>query len=264
MDLNLNGKIALVSGSTAGIGRAIATELALLGATVVVNGRTDARVAEAIEAIKADVPNAELRGVAADLSTSLGCQGLVQAAPDVDILVNNLGIFEPKPFEEITDRDWLRFFETNVMSGVRLSRAYLPNMRERKWGRIIFISSESAVQIPAEMIHYGMTKTAQVAVARGLAETTVNTAITVNTILAGPTSSEGVQEFVGTLARQRGISAEEFEQEFFKSVRPSSLLQRFILPSEIAAMVAFVCSPAASAINGAALRVEGGCVRSVL
>lgn len=262
MDIDLNGKTALVSGSTAGIGRAIATELAQLGASVIVNGRTQERVDDAIAAIQADVPTAKLRGVAADLSSILGCQGLVSVAPDVDILVNNLGIFEPKPFEEITDGDWLRFFETNVMSGVRLSRAYLPGMRSRKWGRIVFISSESAVQIPAEMIHYGMTKTAQVAVARGLAETTVNTAITVNSVLAGPTASEGVQEFVGSLARQRGLSAEEFETEFFKSARPSSLLQRFIVPSEIAAMVAFVCSPAASAINGAALRVEGGVVRA--
>lgn len=264
MNTDLTGKTALVSGSTAGIGRAIATELAALGATVIVNGRTDTRVSDAIAAIQADVPNAKLRGIAADLSTALGCQGLVATAPDVDILVNNLGIFAPKPFEEIADGEWLRFFETNVMSGVRLSRAYLPGMRERKWGRIVFISSESAVHIPAEMIHYGMTKTAQVAVARGLAETTMNTAITVNTILAGPTASEGVQDFVGSLARERGISAEEFEQEFFRSVRPTSLLQRFILPSEIAAMVAFVCSPAASAVNGAALRVEGGVVKAVL
>jgi len=264
MNIDLIGKTALVSGSTAGIGLAIATELAGLGATVVVNGRTDARVGEAIAQIQRDVPNAKLRGIAADLSSALGCQGLLSVAPDVDILVNNLGIFEPKPFEEITDMDWLRFFETNVMSGVRLSRAYLPGMRERKWGRIVFISSESAVQIPSEMIHYGMTKTAQLAVARGLAETTVNTAITVNSILAGPTASEGVQAFVGSLARQRGMTAEEFEQEFFKSARPSSLLQRFIVPSEIAAMVAFVCSPAASAVNGAALRVEGGVVRAVL
>lgn len=263
MNTDLSGKTALVSGSTAGIGRAIATELARLGAQVVVNGRTQARVDEAIAAIQQEVPTAKLRGVAADLGTTLGCQGLVEVAPDVDVLVNNLGIFEPKPFEQISDGDWLRFFETNVMSGVRLSRAYLPGMRERKWGRIVFISSESAVQIPAEMIHYGMTKTAQAAVARGLAESTVNTAITVNTILAGPTASEGVQEFVGSLAKQQGVSAEEFEQQFFKTARPSSLLQRFILPSEIAAMVAFVCSPAASAVNGAALRVEGGVVRAV-
>jgi len=262
MNLDLSGKTALVSGSTAGIGLAIATELAQQGALVIVNGRTDSRVNEAIAKILADVPTAKLRGVAADLGTTQGCAGLVSVAPDVDVLVNNLGIFEPKPFEQITDADWLRFFEINVMSGVRLSRAYLPAMRERKWGRIVFISSESAVQIPAEMIHYGMTKTAQVAVARGLAETTVNTGITVNSILAGPTASEGVQEFVGSLAAQRGMSAEEFEAEFFKSARPSSLLQRFIVPSEIAAMVAFVCSPAGSAVNGAALRVEGGVVRA--
>jgi len=263
MNLDLTGKIALVSGSTAGIGLAIATELAEYGARVVVNGRTQERVEAAIANIKKEKPDANLLGVAADLSTAAGCLGLLKVVPDVDILVNNMGIFEPKPFEEIPDTDWLRFFEANVMSGIRLSRSYLPGMRKRDWGRIVFISSESAVQIPSEMIHYGMTKTAQAAVARGIAETTVNTAITVNTILPGPTASEGVTAFVGSLARDQGMSAEDFEAKFFKTVRPSSLLQRFILPSEVAAMVAFVCSPAASAVNGATLRVEGGVVRAV-
>lgn len=262
MNLNLSGKTALVSGSTAGIGRAIATELAQLGAQVVVNGRTANRVNDTIAAIKKEVPNANLRGIAADLGTAAGCAALVKELPDVDILVNNMGIFEPKPFDEIPDGDWLRFFEVNVMSGVRLSRAYVGGMRARNWGRVIFISSESAVQIPAEMIHYGMTKTAQVAVARGLAETTAKTGVTVNSILVGPTASEGVQDFVGSLARQRGVSAKDFETEFFKSARPSSLLQRFIAPNEIGALVAFVCSPAASAINGAALRADGGVVRA--
>lgn len=262
MNLDLSGKTALVTGSTAGIGRAIATELAQLGAQVIINGRTDTRVNEAIAAIKKDSPKANLRGIAADLGTAAGCAALIKALPAVDILVNNLGIFEPKPFEEIPDEDWLRFFEVNVMSGVRLSRAYLAGMRAKNWGRIVFISSESAVQIPTEMIHYGMTKTAQVAVARGLAETTLRSGVTVNSILVGPTASEGVQEFVGSLAEQRGISSEAFEAEFFKTARPTSLLQRFIVPPEIGAMVAFVCSPAASAINGAALRADGGVVRA--
>ncbi|PTY07679.1 oxidoreductase [Opitutaceae bacterium EW11] len=263
MNIDLTGKTALVSGSTAGIGLAIAAELAQRGASVVINGRTAERVAAAEQAILNAVPQAKLRGIAADLGTAEGCAALVNMVPDVDVLVNNLGIFEPKPFEQIPDADWFRFFEVNVMSGVRLSRAYMGRMREQKWGRVIFISSESAVQIPVEMIHYGMTKTAQAAVARGLAETTVNTAVTVNSILVGPTASEGVQDFVGSLARAGGKTPEETELEFFKTARPSSLLQRFILPSEVAAMVAFVCSPAASAVNGAALRVDGGVVRAV-
>ena len=264
MNLNLSGKIVLVSGSTAGIGLAIAEELASTGALVVINGRTEERVAAALKTILSKTPGAHLRGIAADLGTAEGCAALVQKVPHVDILVNNLGIFEPKPFDQITDGDWFRFYEVNVLSGVRLSRAYLPAMRTQKWGRIVFISSESGQQIPAEMIHYGMTKTAQLAVARGLAETTTNTAITVNSILVGPTASEGVQEFVGKLAKQNDMTPEKFEQEFFRTARPSSLLQRFILPSEVAALVAFVCSQAASAINGAALRVDGGVVRSIL
>lgn len=263
MDIDLTGKAALVSGSTAGIGQAIAVELARRGASVVVNGRTEERVRTALDAILLEVPQAQLRGIAADLGTAQGCEAVVSHVPQVDILVNNLGIFEPKPFSEITDAEWMRFYEVNVLSGVRLSRAYFPGMLARKWGRVIFISSESAVQIPAEMIHYGMTKTAQTAVARGMAELTVNTAVTVNSILVGPTASEGVQTFVGSLAEKSGKSAEEFEADFFKTARPSSLLQRFILPTEVAATVAFVCTPAASAINGAALRCDGGVVRAV-
>jgi hypothetical protein len=259
MDLQLNGKTAVVTGSTAGIGLAIASLLAHEGATVVVNGRTQERVEKAIEHIGS---GAKTRGVAADLATARGVDEFVSQVSEADILVNNLGIFEPKPFEEISDADWLRFFETNVMSGVRLSRAYLPRMRERNWGRIVFVSSESALQIPAEMIHYGMTKTAQIAIARGLAETCAGTGVTVNAVLPGPTASEGVKEFVGSLAEQNRQTSAEFEKEFFESARPTSLLQRFAKPEEVAPLVAFLCSPLSAATNGAALRVDGGVVKS--
>ncbi len=262
MDLKLQNKTALVTGSTAGIGFAIALGLAKEGAAVVVNGRTQARVDSALRHIHEAAPQAQISGVAADLSGAEGIETLIQHTPEVDILVNNLGIFEIKPFEQITDADWFRFFEANVMSGVRLSRHYLPHMKEKNWGRILFISSESAINIPVEMIHYGMTKTAQVAVARGLAETTTGTGVTVNTILPGPTSSEGVATFVEQMAAARGVEKATVEQEFFQTARPSSLLQRFITPEEVANLVIFVASPAASAINGAALRVEGGVVRS--
>ncbi|MFZ3373920.1 MAG: SDR family oxidoreductase [Chthoniobacterales bacterium] len=263
MDLEIEGKIALVTGSTAGIGFAIAKRLACEGAEVIVNGRTDERVRDAIEKIEKEAPKAKLRGIAADLGSAGGCQEVVKQAPRVDILVNNVGIFEPKAFEKITDADWERFFGVNVMSGVRLSRAYLPQMKERNWGRIVFISSESALQIPVEMIHYGMTKTAQLAIARGLAETCQSTNVTVNSVLPGPTASEGVTDFVSNLAAENKISAKEFEKEFFKNARPTSILQRFIEPDEIANVVAFVCSPLASAINGAAVRADGGVVRSI-
>ena len=199
-----------------------------------------------------------------DLGTPAGCEALIRQVPAVDILINNLGIFEPKPFEQIPDADWQRLFEVNVMSGVRLSRAYLPGMKQRNQGRIVFISSESAVQIPAEMVHYGMTKTAQVAVARGIAESCAGTAVTVNSVLAGPTASEGVTTFVATLAKKQGTTPQEFEKQFFRDVRPSSLLKRFIQPEEVAAVVVFVCSPEAAAINGAAVRADGGVVKSVL
>ena len=264
MDLNLSGKTALITGSTAGIGLAIATKLAGRGASVVLNGRTEDRVKLAMERLLKEVPGANVRGIATNLGTAAGCEGLVSQLPEVDILVNNLGIFEPKSFHEITDADWIRFFEVNVMSGVRLSRAYFRAMLERKWGRIVFISSESAVQIPVEMIHYGMTKTAQVAIARGMAEMTVNTAVTVNSVLVGPTSSEGVRTFVESLAEESGKSHEEFEQEFFKTARPSSLLQRFILPGEVGSFVAFLCTPEASAINGSSLRCDGGVIRAAV
>ncbi|HEX6041478.1 SDR family NAD(P)-dependent oxidoreductase [Longimicrobium sp.] len=264
MDLGLRGKRALVTGSTAGIGFAAARALAAEGAEVWINGRTDERVSAAARRIEDYVPGATVRGIAADLGTAQGAERVIQALPDVDVLVNNVGIFAPQAFEQISDADWMRFFETNVLSGVRLSRAYLPGMRARDWGRIVFVSSESAVQIPAEMIHYGMTKTAQVAVARGLAETTVGTGITVNTVLPGPTASEGVGTFVEQLAAERGIGFEQMEQEFFATARPSSLLRRFATPDEVAGMIAYVCSERASATNGAALRVDGGVVRSIL
>jgi NAD(P)-dependent dehydrogenase (short-subunit alcohol dehydrogenase family) len=264
MDLELKGKRALVTGSTAGIGLAAARLLAAEGAAVTVNGRTQERVDAAVRAIGSAVRGAQLQGVAADLGTAEGCARMTRAVPDVDILVNNLGIFEPKPFEEIPDADWMRFFEVNVLSGVRLARHYLPGMRSRDWGRIVFVSSESAVQIPAEMIHYGTTKTAQLAVARGIAETTVGTGITVNSVLPGPTASEGVTTFVTQMAASRGVDGATMEREFFATARPSSLLQRFITPDEVGAMIVYVCSARASATNGAALRVDGGVVRSVV
>jgi NAD(P)-dependent dehydrogenase (short-subunit alcohol dehydrogenase family) len=264
MDLQLTNKTAVVTGSTAGIGFAIASLLAQEGAAVVVNGRSQKRVDEAIEHIRRVRKDVHVTGVAADLGASEGVEMLTASVPQVDILVNNLGIFEPKPFTEIPDEDWLRFFEINVLSGVRLSRFYLPGMLQRNWGRIVFISSESALNIPVEMIHYGVTKTAQIALARGLAETTAGTNVTVNSVLAGPTRSEGVNGFLQELAKAQGASISTLEKEFFRSVRPSSLLKRFATPEEVAAMVVYVCSPVASATNGAALRVEGGVVRSIV
>lgn len=264
MDLQLSDKVALVSGSTAGIGLAIATTLAEEGATVIVNGRTQERVNQALEILEQSVPNAKLQGIAADLGTKAGVELLLQQVPEVNILVNNLGIYGSQAFEDISDEEWMNILEVNVMSGVRLSRHYLPLMLKKDWGRIIFISSESALNIPAEMIHYGVTKTAQVALSRGLAETTAGSQVTVNTVLPGPTRSEGVETFIEGLAKEQNISPEQVEKEFFTKMRPSSLIQRFATTSEVAALVAFVASPVASAINGAALRVEGGLVRSIL
>lgn len=261
MDLQLQGKKALVTGSTAGIGLAIATMLASEGAEVVVNGRTQARVDEAVAKVRAVARDgAAVSGIAADAGSRAGAEQLLAQVPSVDVLVNNLGIFDPKPFLEIPDEDWLRFFEVNVLSGVRLVRAYLPGMLARNWGRVVFISSESAFQIPAEMIHYGMTKSAQVSVARGIAETTAGTGVTVNSVLPGPTRSEGVEEFVNKLSG--GKDFHEFERDFFTNVRPTSLLKRFETVEEIAAVVAFVCSPLAAAIHGAAVRAEGGVLKS--
>lgn len=263
MDLQLQGKRALVTGSTAGIGLATAAALVREGVAVVINGRTSRRVEEAIQTIQGHGESGQVSGVAADLSTAEGVAQLVSLVPDVDILINNMGIFEPKPFEEIPDADWFRFFETNVMSGVRLSRHYLPGMKSRGWGRIVFVSSESAIQIPAEMIHYGMTKTAQLAIARGIAETTSGTGVTVNSVLPGPTESEGVGAFVADLAKQQGVDRKVVEAEFFKTARPTSLIQRFGTVEEVANMIVFVSSPLASATNGAAFRVDGGVIRAI-
>jgi NAD(P)-dependent dehydrogenase (short-subunit alcohol dehydrogenase family) len=263
MDFGLQGKRALVTGSTAGIGYAAAAALAREGASVTLNGRTPARVAQALERLRAEQPGASLHGVAADLANAEGCARLTSAVPEVDILVNNVGIFEPKPFEAIPDADWMRFFEVNVMSGVRLSRHYVRGMRARNWGRIVFVSSESGLQIPAEMVHYGMTKTAQLAVARGLAETLAGTGVTVNSVLPGPTASEGVSGFLAQMAQAQGLDVAAIERNFFATARPSSLLKRFETPEEIAAMIAYVCSVPAAATSGAALRVDGGVVRSI-
>jgi NAD(P)-dependent dehydrogenase (short-subunit alcohol dehydrogenase family) len=263
MDLGLHGKRALVTGSTAGIGFATAESLACEGARVVVNGRTQTRVDLAISQLKGIVSGAWIEGIAADLSDAAGCARVIEAYPEFDIVVNNMGIFEPKPFTEISDADWLRFFQSNVMSGIRLSRHYVAGMRERNWGRIVFVSSESALQIPVEMIHYGVTKTAQLAVARGLAETLTGTNVTVNSVLPGPTASEGVGAFVEQMAVSSGKTAAEVEKEFFHDARPSSVLQRFADPSEIASLITYVCSERASATTGSALRADGGVVRSI-
>jgi NAD(P)-dependent dehydrogenase (short-subunit alcohol dehydrogenase family) len=263
MKIDLSGKTALVTGSTSGIGHAIAKGLASAGASVVLNGRAQAKVDAAVDALAKALPDCKLRGIAADVSTAPGCDALVAALPDVDILINNAGIFEPKGFFDIPDEDWTRFLEVNVMSGVRLSRAYMKGMLQRNWGRIVFISSESALNIPKEMIHYGVTKTAQLAVSRGLAEMTRGTAVTVNSVLPGPTMSEGVETFVKELAKQNGQSVEEAASQFVKQFRPTSLLQRFAGVEEIANMVVYVSSKEASATNGAALRAEGGIIQTI-
>jgi len=262
MDLKLTGKLALVSGSTAGIGHAIATALAAEGARVIVNGRTQAAVDAVVAGIGAG-PGGEVLGFAGDLSQADAAETLVRRFPGIEVLVNNLGIFEPRPFEQIPDADWLRFFDVNVLSGVRLARLCLPAMRQANWGRIIFISSESGVQIPSEMIHYGMTKTAQLAVARGLAKLTRGTAVTVNSVLPGPTMSDGVETMLKAIAKESGQTVEEAAANFVKQHRPDSLLQRFASVDEIANMVVYVASKEASATNGAALKVEGGIVNTI-
>ncbi len=259
MDYRLEGKLAFVTGSTRGIGKATAMLLQREGAEVIVHGRTK----ESVERARKDLPTAH--GVHGDLGTRAECERIIDEVEDigiVDILVNNAGIFEPKKFTEIPDEDWFRFFEVNVMSGVRFARAFLPEMLLKNWGRIIFISSESAVNIPEEMIHYGMTKTAQLAVSRGLAEMTKGTEVTVNAILPGPTASEGVADFMKHMAASRGQDAKTAEVEFFKLLRPTSLLQRFEDPMEVAQTIVFVASPLSSAIDGAVLRADGGVVKS--
>src|SRR6266436_2135659 len=260
MNLELIGKTALISGSTKSIGFAIASQLAAEGAHVIVNGRSESAVNSALQQIRQAVPNEKVEGFGGDLATAEATENLLKLFPVVDILVNNLGVYGPKPFDAISDEDWRHIFEVNVLSGVRLSRAYISEMKQRNWGRIIFISSESAIFTPKEMIHYGMTKTAQLAVSRGLAEYCGGTGVTVNSILPGPTRSAGLEDFVTQF--RGGHSFEAIEKEFFKSVRPSSLLKRFETPDEVARLVTFVCSPLASAINGAALRVDGGVVSS--
>lgn len=272
MDLQLQGKKAFVSGSTQGIGFAIARHLLTEGAAVVINGRSEQKVQEAAGKLKNTLastlsipPDAvPVSGIAADFGQASDVENLIRQLGPVDILVNNAGIFEPKPFTAITDGDWTRFFEINVLSGIRLSRMQLPGMLERNWGRILFISSESAIHIPEEMIHYGMTKTAQLAISRGLAELTKGTGVTVNSVLPGPTMSEGVDEFVRQLAQSKQVSEKEVESDFFRNMRPTSLLQRFASTDEIANMVTYLCSPLASATNGAAVRVDGGVVRSIV
>ncbi|HEY9254142.1 MAG TPA: SDR family oxidoreductase [Stenotrophomonas sp.] len=264
MQIDLKHKTAIVTGSTAGIGLAIATGLAAAGARVIVSGRTQQRVDDAIASISRNMPHAELSGVAADLGTREGAQALIAAVPATDILVNNLGIFEPKAFFDIPDEDWLRFFEVNVLSGVRLARHYAPGMAQRGWGRIQFISSESGVQIPAEMVHYGVSKTAQLAVSRGLAESLAGTGVTVNAILPGPTSSEGVADFFGKIAAEKGISQAEVERDFIATHRPTSLIQRLATVDEVANLSVYLASEQASATTGTAVRVDGGVVRSVI
>ena len=264
MNLQLQGKRALVTGSTAGIGYATAQALAAEGVAVTLNGRSPERVAVAVARLHAEFPQATLHGVAADLGTREGVAALVAACPEVDLLINNLGIFNPQPFEQIDDAEWLRFFQVNVMSGVRLTRALLPGMKARNWGRVIFISSESGICPPAEMVHYGMTKSAQLSVARGLAETCVGTGVTVNSVLPGPTLTEGAGEFFASLARGQGQTFDEAARDFFAHARPTSLLKRFIQPAEVASLVAYLCSPLAAATTGAALRADGGVVRSLV
>lgn len=264
MDLQLTNKKALISGSTAGIGLAIAKKLAAEGAEVIVNGRTQQRVDKAIAEIKAETNSQKVTGITADFSKADEIDALIKQLPQIDILVNNVAIFEPKEFAAITDEDWMRFFEVNVLSGVRLSRAYFPKMLDQNWGRIIFISSESALQIPAEMIQYGTTKTAQLAVSRGLAELTKGTNVTVNTILPGPTLSEGVGGFIEAMAKNGNTTEEQVKKQFFAEIRPTSLIQRFTEPEEVANLVAYIASPLSSATNGAALRADGGVVKTAV
>ncbi len=264
MDLQLSDKTALVTGSTAGIGLATVKNLAREGATVWINGRTQQRIDEAVLEIRKEIPDARLHGIPADFSKPEEINRLLGKLPEVDILVNNVAIFEPKPFVDIPDEDWLKFFEVNVLSGIRLARHYFPFMIKKNWGRVIFISSESAINIPEEMIHYGMTKTAQLAVSRGLAELTRGTNVTVNAVLPGPTNSEGVGGFIKQMAKQQNKPKEQVEKEFFQTARPSSIIARFTTTEEIANLITYVASPLSSATNGSALRADGGVAKIVI
>ena len=263
MDLKLTGKTALVTGSTAGIGFGIARRLLQEGASVVINGRTEARINSALDQLRRVIPDCTVQGCAADFADADAIQHLLDNHDSIDILINNVGIFAPKAFVEITDEEWLHFFEVNVLSGVRLSRHYLPRMLDQNWGRIIFISSESGIQIPAEMVHYGTTKTAQLGVSRGLAQQTAGTNVTVNTVIPGSTRSEGSEKFISDLAKERGLSKEDVEREFFEKIRPTCLLERFATIDEVATFVTYLASPLPTANNGAYLQVDGGTVSTI-
>lgn len=264
MDLKIKDKAAFISGSTAGIGYATAKRLAVEGAQVIINGRTQAAVDEAVSSLKLETNNSNVSGIVADFYKVDEISNLLNQLPAIDILINNAGIFEPKPFAEINDEDWFRFFNINVMSGVRLSRALFPKMLEKNWGRIIFISSETGVSAASEMVHYGMTKTAQIAISRGIAELTKGSNVTVNSILPGPTKSRGINGFIADMAKENNITPIQAEQNFFKDIRPTSLIQRFASVEEVADTVAYYASPLASATNGAAIRVEGGTIKAII
>jgi NAD(P)-dependent dehydrogenase (short-subunit alcohol dehydrogenase family) len=263
MELHLKDKKVLISGSTSGIGFAIAKAFAQEGATVYINGRNGEKVASAVHQITLNIPDAVVHGITADLTTIEGLEKTIAELPKVDILVNNLGIYEPVAFFESTDKDWTKLFDVNVMSGVRLTRHYMPGMMKNNWGRVLFISSESGLQVPTEMIHYGMSKTAQLSIANGLAQLTKGTGVTVNSILPGPTFSDGVERFIGELAQQQNTTEKAVEQQYFSETRPLSLLQRFITPEEVASAVVYAASPLAAATNGAAIRVDGGIVKGL-
>jgi NAD(P)-dependent dehydrogenase (short-subunit alcohol dehydrogenase family) len=263
MDLHIKDKKAFVSGSTAGIGYGIAKRLLMEGARVIINGRTQAGVDKAVAELKAETGNAQASGLVADFSKAEEVNRLIAQLPEIDILINNAGIFEPKAFEDIPDEDWYRFFEINVMSGIRLSRHVFPRMLAKNWGRVIFISSESSIAIPSEMIHYGMTKTAQLAISRGMAELTRGTGVTVNSILPGPTKSRGIVGFLDDLSKTADTTTDEVEKDFFKNIRPNSILQRFASVEEVADTTVYYCSPLAAATNGAAIHVEGGLIKTI-
>lgn len=263
MDLKIKDKKAFVSGSTAGIGYAIAKRLLMEGAQVIINGRTQAGVDQAVAELKSSTGNMQVSGITADFSKAEEVNRLVAQLPDIDILINNAGIFEPKAFEDIPDEDWYRLFEINVMSGIRLSRHVFPRMLAKNWGRVIFISSESAIAVPSEMIHYGMTKTAQLSISRGMAELTRGTGVTVNSILPGPTKSRGIVGFIDDLSKTADTTTDQVETDFFKNMRPNSILQRFASVEEVADTTVYYCSPLAAATNGAAIHVEGGLIKTI-